>query len=124
VNDHRKIEFLGKIQLANEQLDLGIPVTELVIVVQTYLTDRHYPVPFAAVGDTGFPVIPGPGHLGGRNADAMVDVNFGFQIVVDLIEIPEVVADAHDARYFFLLCLLNDHQLFDGIFSNETNMCM
>ena len=122
--DHRKVEFLGKIQLANEQFDLGIPISEFMVVVQTDLADRDYPIPLAALRDTGFPVIPRPGDFGRRYTDAVIDVILGFQVFVDLVKIPKIVADAYDTDYIFLFCFLNNHQLFDRIFCNETNMCV
>jgi hypothetical protein len=52
----------------------------------------------------------------------MIDVVLGPEILVDLLEIPEVVADADDAHDVLLLGFLDDHELLDGILCDQTNM--
>jgi hypothetical protein len=46
----------------------------------------------------------------------------GFEIIVDLKEVSQIVADAKDTLHTGLAGLLNYHKLFDRVFINQPDM--
>ena len=106
VDDDGQVEAGGEVELVDEELDLALAVAEFVEVVEADLAQGDDAGELDGFLDRAAPVLAGILDLGGGDADGMEDVLHGLEVLVDLLEVHEAVADADDPRDAGLLRLL------------------
>src|SRR5208282_4867660 len=99
VNDHREVELLCELQLADKQLHLRITVSKLPIIIETDFPNCNNTLQARAILDPGIPVITGLNHRRRRDPDAVVDLFFRLQILIELREIDKVISDGIEVLY-------------------------
>ena len=82
VDDHGEMQPFRHCQLPHEQLHLGVAISVLAEVVEPDLADGHHPLALGVFFHRPFPVSVEGTHLGGGDADAVVDVRETSQVVM------------------------------------------
>ena len=122
VHDDGKVQARGQVELVDEEFDLAFAVAVAVEIVQA---------DFAHGDDAGQldrffyradPVLAGVLHLGRRNPHRVMDMLRRLEVVVDLAEVHEAVADADQPGYTGLFGLLANHELFDRVIVDEPDV--
>jgi hypothetical protein len=108
VDDDRKLQRAGYIQLVDEQLDLRVLVAIVAIIIQTDLPDGYHPFEFGEGLEPMLPVLARIGYLGGRHSHSVVYIGRGFEIFIHMLKIDKAIAYADDMRHRFPLRELDD----------------
>ena len=93
VDNHGKVVAAGDLQMLQKKLDLNILVLAVLPVVQTGLSNCHDAVEGQELLELGFPALDVVAAFGRRHTYRMEDVLCALEIVVDLFEVNQTVAD-------------------------------